>query len=94
MASLSLYDYADGDPVNGLDPDGRYASQTYQYADSDYARFQQGVEQSLQSALHAILRPIKTTQDWGSALGALSVEVQSDPLELANRRWTRLRTAA
>jgi len=24
-ASMSLYDYANGDPVNGLDPDGRLA---------------------------------------------------------------------
>ena len=28
-ASMSLYDYASGDPVNGLDPDGRCANSSY-----------------------------------------------------------------
>ena len=31
-ASLSLYDYCDGDPVNGLDPDGRCVEQCEQQA--------------------------------------------------------------
>lgn len=79
-ASMSLYDYANGDPVNYLDPDGRLAKQAaqkYGEAWQMQGAFMAGAWEGAKGMGHAIAHPIDTVANAGYAAG-LSYEANYD----------------
>ena len=72
-ASMSLYDYCNGDPVNGLDPDGRFGKGVAKEASLDYSAatsyyFWNSVDPTSSTA-DPFVRGItgaNTASDWGS----------------------------
>ena len=57
-SSASLYDYADGDPVNRLDPDGRVGKQALSIADANISSIPLGVGSMVFGALGSGARAI------------------------------------
>jgi RHS repeat-associated protein len=86
-SSMSLYDYAGGDPINLCDPDGRWASQIGQHGGEDAANMVRGVGDVLEGLINSLLHPIATVNGLGEAAGRLSVDLQADPGGTLNSAW-------
>jgi hypothetical protein len=56
-ASMDLYSFADGDPLNNFDPDGRLFAGTLNGAGQWGSQMYAGLGNALDAALHAIVSP-------------------------------------
>lgn len=70
-SSMSLYDYANGDPVNFCDPDGRFGQDVWDHGAEDLTAFAEGVESAV----------VKT----GESIGQTAWDIYDDPLGYAGR---------
>ena len=69
-ASMSLYDYCNGDPVNGLDPDSRVGVGAN--VENDLNSIDSGVNQSSLDQVHDSLHSTITSDDIADAVGGLA----------------------